>query len=425
VIGPFPASSFDLVSLRSIAEIRLGKMLQTAPGTDGDVEWPYLRAGHLSGLPGELPTMWASPRDCSNYSVETGDVLVAEGGDVGRAEFVPDYASGAIIQNSLHRLRPRGERDRRYLRYVLEAVYHGDWLEVLCNRSTFGHLTVEKLGSLRVPDPDPGQQRAIADYLDAETARIDGLIAKKRQLTYLIEERRETAFDKALSHFGVELPVDLDPEAMRSLSRPEVWRVAKLSSALRQLTNGYVGPTRDILVDEGIRYIQGLHIKKGTIGFERRPFFVTESWHRARPRTSLRPGDVVIVQTGDIGQCAVIPEDFGEANCHALLIARANSNVTSGEYLASYLQSSFGRHSLLRLATGALHPHLEFGIRDAALLLPPLAEQSEIVGAVRHEQARLDVTRETIGRQISLLAEHRQALITAAVTGDYIMSGAA
>jgi hypothetical protein len=281
------------------------------------------------------------------------------------------------------------------------------------------------VGNFPFPDISLPEQRAIADYLDAETARIDALMAKKEQLIHLLEERRESAFDKALSHFGVDLPVDLDPGAMRSLSLPEPWRIAKLSSALRQLTNGYVGPTRDILVDEGIRYIQGLHIKKGTIDFGRRPFFVTESWHRARPRTSLRPGDVVIVQTGDIGQCAVVPDDFGEANCHALLIARVNESVACGEYLAAYLQSSFGRHSLLRLATGALHPHLEFGIRDAALLLPPLAEQSEIVAAVRHEQDRLGATRATAIRQLGLLAEHRQALITAAVTGDLQVPGAA
>jgi type I restriction enzyme S subunit len=132
---------------------------------------------------------------------------------------------------------------------------------------------------------------------------------------------------------------------------------------------------------------------------------------------------VVIVQTGDIGQCAVIPDDFGEANCHALLIARTNESVASGEYLAAYLQSNFGRHSLLRLATGALHPHLEFGIRDAALLLPPKAMQSEIVHVVRDEQRLLDATSAIVGRQIGLLDEHRQALITAAVTGEFVVAG--
>ncbi len=78
--------------------------------------------------------------------------------------------------------------------------------------------------------PPLAEQRAIADYLDAETARIDALIAKKQQLIHLLEERRDKAFGKALSHFGVDLPIDLDPGAMRSLSLPEGWRVAKLSS---------------------------------------------------------------------------------------------------------------------------------------------------------------------------------------------------
>jgi type I restriction enzyme S subunit len=290
--------------------------------------------------------------------------------------------------------------------------------------STHKTIYMPDLEDLRISFPPLAEQRAIADYLDAETARIDALITKKQQLIHLLDERRHSALDEVLAESGVHLPNDLDPQAVRSLTLPEGWRVTKLSSVLRQLTNGFVGPTRDILADDGVRYIQGLHIKRGSIDFERRPFYVAENWHHARPRTSLRPGDVVIVQTGDIGQCAVVPEGFGEANCHALLIARVEPNLTDGNYLATYLQSRFGRHSLLRLATGALHPHLEFGIRDVPLLLPPKAEQARIVDGVRSEVARLDAASTSLARQIGLLAEHRQALITAAVAGEFTAGAA-
>jgi type I restriction enzyme S subunit len=192
-----------------------------------------------------------------------------------------------------------------------------------------------------------------------------------------------------------------------------------------QLTNGFVGPTRDILVADGIRYIQGMHIKNGRIDFERRPFFVSPEWHNARPRTSLRTGDVLIVQTGDVAQCAVVPPEFGSANCHALLIARPDQSIVTSEYLGAYLQSDFGRASLLRLATGALHPHLEFGIRDAPVVVPPLADQAALVDAVKRDQSLDDRMAATVHEQILLLVERRQALITAAVTGELTIPGVA
>ena len=91
---------------------------------------------------------------------------------------------------------------------------------------------------------------------------------------------------------------------------------------------------------------------------------------------------MLIVQTGDIGQVAVVPPGFGEASCHALLIARANKSVVSGEYLGAFLRSPFGRASLLSRATGALHPHLEGGIKNVPIVVPSASVQGEIVDAV-------------------------------------------
>lgn len=197
--GPFRSAKDLLNAFGRMADIQLGKMLQPAASSAQDLDVPYLRAGHLSLVPDELPRMWASPREVVQYRVETGDILVAEGGDVGRVGFVPLSAAGALIQNSLHRVRPRGGRDRRFLAYVLEAVYLGDWLEVLCNKSTFGHLTVEKLKALRVPDPPVAKQRAIADYLDAESAHIDALVEKTKRMGEMLSEHRQALITAAVT----------------------------------------------------------------------------------------------------------------------------------------------------------------------------------------------------------------------------------
>jgi type I restriction enzyme, S subunit len=223
---------------------------------------------------------------------------------------------------------------------------------------------------------------------------------------------------------GFSFPLTLDPD-WSSVNLPAGWRVINLRQTLVKLTNGYVGPTRDILREDGVRYIQSLHIKKGKIDFSRRPFFVSWEWHGERTRINLRAGDVLIVQTGDIGQVAVVPEGFGEASCHALQIARVRQDVLSGPYLSEYLRTAFGYQSLLKRATGALHPHLEGGIRDVPVVVPPKSIQGELLLSVEEGSSRLELLERKLGGQIDLLAERRQALITAAVTGQLSIPGAA
>jgi type I restriction enzyme S subunit len=232
-----------------------------------------------------------------------------------------------------------------------------------------------------------------------------------------VEARLAVAADVALERRGWKQPRTLEAEAVRDV--PSGWRVARLSQVLRQLTNGYVGPTRDILVEEGVRYVQGMHIKGDVIDFDRRHFFVTEAWHAARPRIHLRPGDVLIVQTGDIGRVAVVPPDFGEASCHALQIARVHQHVLSGEYLGAYLGSSFGYHSLLSRATGALHPHLEGGIRSVPVVVPPPDVQSSVVEEVTRPRKTMREARAAMQRQAALLGERKRSMMSAAVSGEF------
>lgn len=353
-------------------------------------------------------------------SVDVGDVLFGKLRPYLAKSWVadrPTYASTELLC-----MRPADGVDSRWLGYVARSLPFVQWAVATSEGTKMPRTSWEKMGGYRLSLPRPAEQRAIVEFLDTETARIDGLIAKKQRLLDVLGEVRWLVFEGALSRRSVALPDSVDPVSMRETPLPPGWTTPKLSSVLVQLTNGYVGPTRDILRDQGVRYIQGLHIKKGTINFDRRPYYVEEAWHEAHPRTALRSGDVLIVQTGDIGQVAVVPDDFGVANCHALLIARANPDIISGPYLGAYLQSRFGYHSLLRVATGALHPHLEFGIRDVPVLVPPRPLQDELVREISGHRLHIDRLMTMLARQVDLLAERRQALITAAVTGELDVS---
>jgi type I restriction enzyme, S subunit len=350
--------------------------------------------------------------------ISDGDILVTKDGTIGKVALVTRLPGPATLNSGVFRVTPRKRILRpRFAFWVLSSRLFIDFIDLLSSGSTINHLYQEDFVNFRLPLPSLDEQRTIADYLDRETARIDALIAGKQRMAELLEERDSIAFERVIKGYGFTFPGELQPH-WGNVSIPAGWRIMRLSLVLDQLTNGYVGPTRDILVDSGVPYIQSLHIKNGRIDFSKREFFVSPSWHNERPRIHLLEGDVLIVQTGDIGQIAVVPEGFGEASCHALQIARVNRKVMTGPYLGSYLRSFFGYHSLLSRATGALHPHLEAGIKDIPVVVPPLGLQGRIVEEVRRANEESSGMRSTLDAQTQLLQERRQALITAAVTGQ-------
>jgi len=279
-------------------------------------------------------------------------------------------------------------------------------------------LNRERIANARLLAPPDAEQRAIAARLDRETARIDALVAKKERLIELLEEKRTALITRAVTK-GLDPTVPMKDSGVEWLGEiPAHWDVRRIAMAAVKITNGYVGPTRDILVNDGVRYLQSLHIKAGTIDFERRPYFVTPEWSREHSKSVLVMGDVLVVQTGDIGQVAVVPKEFEGCNCHALIIIRLAESLGSGEWLAHALQSDYGQGALLWSQTGALHPHLECGhVREIRLAFPSPAEQLSILRRLKENIGQIDSLVVKVRDAIGRLKELRTALISAAVTG--------
>ncbi|MEQ7869862.1 restriction endonuclease subunit S [Chromohalobacter salexigens] len=288
-------------------------------------------------------------------------------------------------------------------------------------------------GQKRVPDdflrnfelawPPVPEQASIAAFLAHEIARIDALVAEQQRLIELLKEKRQAVISHAVTK-GLDPDVPMKDSGVEWLGEvPEHWEVRKLSSITDKITNGYVGPTRGLFVDDGIPYLQSLHIKNNEIKFTPE-YYVTKEWSDAHAKSILKPGDVLVVQTGDIGQVAVVPEGFPEANCHALIVVSAIKKMITGGWLAWVLDSDYGYNSLLSIKTGALHPHLNCGyVKDIYIPVPPLKEQAVIVKYVTEQQGIfLDLISEAES-MIGYQKERRSVLISAAVTGKIDVRG--
>jgi type I restriction enzyme S subunit len=384
----------------------------------GDVTWPrYIRTTDILSPrrldPAKRVTL--PPALASQAKVERDDLLLCAAGSVGKA-YLHANDEPACYAGYLVRFRPdRSVVDPRFVAYWAESKPFLDQIAVGAVRSTIDNFSAGKYRGMTLRVPLLEEQQRIAAFLDEQVAVLDRLTTLRQQQADLLEQQRAALFRAELFRVAQLEPPPLDSTPASTGCRPFI-------KLLTQLTNGFVGPTRDLLVDDGVPYgvpyLQSLHIKGGSIDFDRRPYFVPSAWVAARPRITLRIGDVLIVQTGALGEVAIVEEDMAGASCHALLIARTKDHELRPRFLWHLLRSDWGKAALLREQTGALHPHLEAGkVRDILIPVPTLDQQDELVRRLDEREADSARLNRLMARQIGLLGERKQALITAAVTG--------
>jgi len=181
--------------------IELGKMLDTNKIT-GEYLTPYLRNVDVQWdriNTEDLPVMDIAPNETDRFTVRTGDLLVCEGGEVGRAAVVSNLIAQVGYQKALHRLRQlAGDEFPRYLFYVFSwaaatGVFAGE------GQSTIAHLTGEQLRKYRFPKPPFEEQQAIANALDDQSRSMDSLQVEATDMITLLKERRSALIAAAVT----------------------------------------------------------------------------------------------------------------------------------------------------------------------------------------------------------------------------------
>jgi type I restriction enzyme, S subunit len=182
--------------------IQLGKMLDEAR-ISGKHLMPYLRNTDVQwnriNYVG-LPQMDIAPEEMERYTIRCGDLLVCEGGEVGRAAMVGEVEGMFAYQKALHRLRAASKEEQpKYLFYVFVALSHKGVFVADGNPNTISHLTGEKLRRYRMPAPPIGEQNEIALFLDSKSSELDMLVSKAERGIELLSEYRTSLITEAVT----------------------------------------------------------------------------------------------------------------------------------------------------------------------------------------------------------------------------------
>ncbi|TCC55989.1 hypothetical protein E0H73_35355 [Kribbella pittospori] len=365
-----------------------------------------LNAEQRASLHGEVPYWGANGVLDRVYGSLFNEPLVLLGEDgapffeVGKS--VAFYVEGPIWPNNhIHVLRPRAI-EPRFLAYCLNSVDYGSYI----TGSTRDKLTQEDLLRIVIPYPTWPEQRRIADFLDAEIRRICRIVELRQTQDALTQDRLQAIRDgrvAALYEKYGSVPLRRLMRSIEQGSSPqcdavpaadEEWGVLKLSSVKsgrfipgenKRLPEGELGQTASSNV---------VHVGDVLV---------------TRANTPALVGDVAVV---DVGGRFLLPD----------LIYRVNLGADAdARYIAQVALCTRVRSLVSAQARGSSQSMVKLrgeDIREWPIPPAPIAEQLSFMDQIEQAGSRVAALRSALARQISVLTERRQALITAAVTGQ-------
>ncbi|MEK7674845.1 MAG: restriction endonuclease subunit S [Verrucomicrobiota bacterium] len=420
---------FDLRRLKYAATINDEALSEE---TDPDFELEYVDIGNVDSS-GQIHQTTAYRFEAApsraRRKVRDGDVIISTVRTYLQAIAPIEAPPGnLIVSTGFAVVRPSPQKlDSRFCKFALREP---EFLAEVERRSvgvSYPAVNASDLGDIEIPVPPLPQQRAIAAFLDRETARLDSLVAEKERLLELLAEKRRALITRAVTRgvFGVhasacELGV---PSPSGRFGVP-----ALAGEGAAEHPKGWTPNLRD----------SGLP-RLGQI---------PKHWRTKKLKhiASLRSGDAITAESiSESGNYPVFGGNgirgYGSSFNHEgkfVLIGRqgalcGNINYAIGRFWASehavvatirggddylWLGELLRMMDLNQYSQSAAQPGLAVDvIADLLLPVPPLDEQRAIVAHIASETGKLDALRASAERTMDLLKERRAALIAAAVTG--------
>lgn len=331
--------------------------------------------------------------DSAPRIADEGALLVSVRAPVGAVNFA-DRQYG--IGRGLAAVRPRSIHPR-YAYWLL--LGSAEWLNSIATGSTFTAISGGDLGDVSVPVSNEPAQRAIADYLDRETAQIDAFIAKNEELITLLAERRAASIDEAFDRVNAPLT-----------------RLKYYASIQTGVTLGGEGSPSD----PEWPYLRVANVQVGRVELsEIKSVRVPE--HRAG-QSLLRAGDVLLTEGGDrdkLGRGALWSGEIAPMLHQNHVFAVKVGRNLDARFLMRWLDASPARRHFESTAvqTTNLASTNKTLVGNLPLPFCPIQTQMGIVSDLDLRLEKIDGAIGVTERSVKLARERRAALVSAAVTG--------
>jgi type I restriction enzyme S subunit len=418
-LGKIPAH-WDVKRLKFASHIEAGQSPSSELVTDGSEGLPFLQGNADFGPLNPTPRQVC---DAAPKKACAGDILLSVRAPVG-AMNIADQAYG--IGRGLCAIRPTRSVDPTFLFYLLIRIRSR--LDSVATGSTYDAVTTSEVGDLPALLPPQSEQRAIAAFLDRETAKIDSLVAKKERLIQLLEEKRTVLISRAVTK-GLNSDVSMKDAGVEWLGKiPAHWEVVPLKRVLQEhLTNGLF-KNREAW-GSGSPIINVVDLYRDDFSVQAASLARVEVRPDEIAAFAARVGDVFFVRSSlkreGIGSSACLAEAPEPIvfECH-LVRARPNPRRIVSRYLVAYLNASIVRQRLVAISeTTTMTTIAQPSLETLEIVLPSEREQQMALAWLDLETAKIDTLVAKVREATNSLKELRATLISAAVTGKIDVRG--
>ncbi|EPY7081954.1 restriction endonuclease subunit S [Klebsiella variicola] len=393
-------------------DITLGKMLQKNKSSSKDELKPYLKAQNIQPTGIDLSVvdnMWFSPDEKSKLLLKNNDVLISEGGDVGRSALWQGQLDECYIQNAINRARAINGNSPYFLNYWMVYLKSADFINTLCNKATIAHYTAEKVETSPLLLPNSDEQLHISLFLAHETAKIDNLIEKQQQLIELLKEKRQAVISHAVTK-GLNPDVPMKDSGVEWLGDvPAHWqalptkRLFRLVAEPAEINNDY--ELLSVYTAIGVAPRKDLEPKGNKAS-------TTDGYWK------VRQGDIIVNKLlAWMGAVGFSNYDGVTSPAYDILRKVKDINPKFYHYL---FRLELTQREFKRWSRGIMEMRLRLYFEELGRIImpvPPREEQDVIVEEIEKIEYQYSQLENIASHQIDLLQERRTALISAAVTG--------
>lgn len=350
---------------------------------------------------------------------ESGSVLVAMYGAT--AGKVARLKIDAAINQAVLSIRSVGDAlDNDFLFWVMESS--AEKLLSMCQGAAQPNLSKGLIDGLEIATPPLPEQQKIATILTAVDDKLD-VIARQIEATQTLKQGlMQTLFSRGV---GTQ---DADgrwvPHAEFKESElgtiPQAWRVCQLQDISEFITKGGTPTTYGfdwVSPNDGIPFFRSECVTGQ--GFNSKGMnFIHHEAHRQMARSEVRPGDVLMTITGNIGRVARAPSEYATANINQH-IARVRINDGDAEYVYQCLKQDFYAKHYGAILTGQAYPQISLKqVRETPIVLAPLLEQKQIARVL----ADADFKTALLKRKLAALQTLKRGLMQKLLTGEWRVS---
>jgi type I restriction enzyme S subunit len=433
-LGDIPAH-WEVRRLKTIVSLRTSNIDKKTNEDDIPVRLcNYTDVYYNDFITGDMDLMeaTATPDQIQKFELKAGDVIITKDSesadDIAVAAFVPHDLEKVVCGYHLALLRPlTGAVEGRYLFRAFSAYPITSQFEIAANGITRYGLSQSAIGDAWFLLPPPDEQRAIAAFLDRQTAKIDALIAKKRELIAALHEKRSAIISHAVTK-GLNPDAPMKDSGIEWVDTiPAHWQVQRLKFVADVRSGVAKGRKFEGVKTVELPYLRVANVQAGHIDLsDVAEIEVTVS---EIERYCLKVGDVLMNEGGDydkLGRGAVWQGQIEPClhQNHVFAVRPYQQSLSlwiTTLTLAQYARFYFMINSKQSTNLASISSR---NLSEFPVIMPPQSEREQILGYIENETRHIDRLTAKAEETIERLQEYRAALISAAVTGKIDVRGA-